>query len=444
MITRTTIDNKPIIEIDNFLTDHECDQLLSDRMHKFEKAITHYPAYYRNNNRLEEDNKTLSTDLLKNAKQLNVLELKNALRLNERLRFCQYQQGQKFTKHQDGVYYPNETEASSLTFLLYLNDAEEFEGGETQFFNSKIDDQFIQEVTPAKGKLVIFDHTLWHNGNEITKGTKYVLRTDFIFENKDENHHKGYIWCLAKLLDGTFLSGGRDKLVKHWNKDFQLLNSFRIHEKSIIKILEIEKDEFVSSSRDMTLKKWNLEGKEINSVKVPSMVLTIALCGERVITGDANGKITVYTKELHKLADFTVHSGWIWEIIVNNGIIYSVSDDGTLRKTDANGNSVKLLSNRAGLFSVAMHEEYIYCGSKTGELIRVSVIDGSQKRSPFHQDIIRKIVLENETVITGSEDGTVRINGNEIIKNENFVQDIICVKNQIISAGFDGMLTKAH
>ncbi len=169
MIAKTIIDKKLVIEIENFITGEECDQLLSNRISKFEKAISHYPKYYRNNDRLEEDNPTLTEELLKKVKQFKLNELENVKRLNDKLRFCQYKIGQEFTKHQDGIYYPNEKEASSLTFLLYLNDTDQFTGGETQFFKSKTDSQVVHEIIPVKGKLVIFDHTLWHNGNQVKK-----------------------------------------------------------------------------------------------------------------------------------------------------------------------------------------------------------------------------------------------------------------------------------
>ena len=122
LITRTHINGKLILEIDNFMSDNECREMVQSRVHLFNKAITHYPKYYRDNNRLEEINIPLSKELFSKIRILNLPELDESAWLNEKLRFCQYESGKKFTKHRDGVYYPNDTEASVLTFLLYLND----------------------------------------------------------------------------------------------------------------------------------------------------------------------------------------------------------------------------------------------------------------------------------------------------------------------------------
>jgi hypothetical protein len=98
---------------------------------------------------------------------------------------------------------------------------------------------WIQLINPTKGKLVIFEHKVWHKGNKVTSGKKYVLRYDFIFNKSSNNHHQGYKWSLKLLDDNTFLSGGRDAIIKHRNKDLEWLKSINIHNKSIINISSI-------------------------------------------------------------------------------------------------------------------------------------------------------------------------------------------------------------
>ena len=50
MIKRTFIEQKSIIEIDEFLSGEMCQNLISKRQNSFSKARSHYPNYYRNNN----------------------------------------------------------------------------------------------------------------------------------------------------------------------------------------------------------------------------------------------------------------------------------------------------------------------------------------------------------------------------------------------------------
>jgi predicted 2-oxoglutarate/Fe(II)-dependent dioxygenase YbiX len=94
-----------------------------------------------------------------------------AVGINERFRFYRYDPGQVFRWHRDGYFQRPDGERSRLTLMVYLND--DFEGGETRF----------QEVTihPRTGMALVFEHPLLHEGSSVTRGRKYVLRTDVMF-----------------------------------------------------------------------------------------------------------------------------------------------------------------------------------------------------------------------------------------------------------------------
>lgn len=92
---------------------------------------------------------------------------------NPRLRGYRYRAGQVFRPHYDGSYRPSPTLGSELTLLLYLNDG--FSGGRTRFVDDGVD------VVPETGKVLLFAHHLLHEGEEVTSGTKYVLRTDVLY-----------------------------------------------------------------------------------------------------------------------------------------------------------------------------------------------------------------------------------------------------------------------
>jgi hypothetical protein len=94
--------------------------------------------------------------------------------VNERLRCYEYQVGQRFAPHSDGAFIRNEREQSWYTFMVYLNDA--FEGGETVFFVEP-----EKAIKPETGMGLLFQHPIIHEGAEVTKGTKYVIRTDLMY-----------------------------------------------------------------------------------------------------------------------------------------------------------------------------------------------------------------------------------------------------------------------
>ena len=91
---------------------------------------------------------------------------------------------------------------SLLTVLIYLNDGNgsDFSGGETHFIDhsinpkmssSSVDDvssttSTLLVVVPQAGNVVIFEHDLYHSSAPLTVGTKFVLRTDVLFEYRGD------------------------------------------------------------------------------------------------------------------------------------------------------------------------------------------------------------------------------------------------------------------
>ncbi|KAG9031164.1 hypothetical protein FS837_003088 [Tulasnella sp. UAMH 9824] len=95
---------------------------------------------------------------LKNIfKKTNPIQL---TRLNERLRYLKYVEGDFFESHSDSIYRtPDGLEISCLTLQLYLNGSkEELEGGATQFLSPRVPDTFI-DVDPRPGRALIFEQT---------------------------------------------------------------------------------------------------------------------------------------------------------------------------------------------------------------------------------------------------------------------------------------------
>ena len=92
--------------------------------------------------------------------------------LNERFRGYRYQPGQRFAPHYDGAFARDRDEASEITVLVYLNDCT---GGETAFLDYDL------EVKPRPGMALLFQHAMLHEGRPVSRGLKYVLRTDVMY-----------------------------------------------------------------------------------------------------------------------------------------------------------------------------------------------------------------------------------------------------------------------
>jgi predicted 2-oxoglutarate/Fe(II)-dependent dioxygenase YbiX len=127
----------------------------------------------RNNSRVILDDPSLAQSFWERSEPYIPATLggHRAVGVNERFRFYRYDSGQTFRWHRDGAFERPNGERSRITLIVYLN--EDFEGGETRFENAV--------VKPATGLALFFIHQLPHEGASVTRGRKYVLRTDVMY-----------------------------------------------------------------------------------------------------------------------------------------------------------------------------------------------------------------------------------------------------------------------
>lgn len=132
----------------------------------------------------------------------------------DRLKLYKYNVGNSFPEHFDykmkrsivkynGDRLSKYNQHSIYTILVYLND--DFEGGCTGYYVNDMDvhcrfsrdidlksgkKQHDHIIIPTKGKCVIQDQNLLHEGMPVIKGTKYILRCDVIYEKYYIPHKK--------------------------------------------------------------------------------------------------------------------------------------------------------------------------------------------------------------------------------------------------------------
>ena len=64
--------------------------------------------------------------------------------------------------------------------MIYLN--EDFDGGETNFYF--LSQEPVLSVRPVRGQALVFAHWKLHEGAEVLRGRKYVLRTDVMYRHE--------------------------------------------------------------------------------------------------------------------------------------------------------------------------------------------------------------------------------------------------------------------
>ena len=97
--------------------------------------------------------------------------------------------GQRFGTHCDARFCRTSREKSFYTVNVYLNDGKtEFGGGRTCFFGGKTEFKMTSAVSASPGLALMFNQhpdRIEHNGEEVTKGVKYLMRTDVMYRLTD-------------------------------------------------------------------------------------------------------------------------------------------------------------------------------------------------------------------------------------------------------------------
>ncbi len=457
-------------------------KIIKEKKDSFKKAKTHYPTSYRNNERQVIDTEEFSNQLFQEIKNYipKEIEIQGISKqefgkwkldsLNSRIRICRYLPNQYFNKHLDGVHFVSETKQSKLTFMIYLNGCEDFDGGRTLFFNSKQDDTIIESYKPEKGDLIIFDHNLWHSGEEVLNGEKYILRSDIIYqkiegiEQLDEGFcaegHLGYIWT-ATIIDDKLITSGRDKKIKIWSKEGNKISEITGHRNSILSLIKFDKNTIISASRDTTIKIWKIT--KDNSFQLSESVIyhkgaVLSLCrisDDYFFSGGADGVLNQININGKLKISQKAHNEWIWDIAKIDSKYYAtISEDGSIKIWQYDSlKEVVIWKEEIPINSIVVEEKTILLGRLDGIIIKLEFDDLSKTlneldRKKCHDGIIRRLSIDENFIYSASEDNTLKVwtkenlNFIELYEHRNFVQDIALIEDSIITVSYDGEITK--
>ena len=163
-----------------------------------EKECKYYIKFFDNHSNIEKINDThrkyfrvifyddeLANKLYEKIKFYIPKKIKKiSVGMNKCIRLSKYDSGQFFGIHKDGINFDKDNKQimSYATLNIFLND--NFQGGETTFYdNSK--KNVTLNCKPKIGRGSFFYSQQYHEGKKITKGFKYLLRTDLMI-----NHNK--------------------------------------------------------------------------------------------------------------------------------------------------------------------------------------------------------------------------------------------------------------
>jgi len=172
--------NYKLIEIDNFLSEKECNDLIifsETKTYEKSKVLSETESILSENREsqqlwiLDDDNYVVKK-ISDFCSKFTNKPLKNM----EHLQLVKYDIGGYFKEHYDPEpYFTSDTNDRIYTFIIYLND--NFDGGTTYF------KELNKNIIPKKGKAVLFKSLdnngkllkkSLHQGSEVTKGIKYM------------------------------------------------------------------------------------------------------------------------------------------------------------------------------------------------------------------------------------------------------------------------------
>jgi predicted 2-oxoglutarate/Fe(II)-dependent dioxygenase YbiX len=425
--------------VPGFLSRDECRRLIGEAQARgFANADTDYPPSYRNNDRQVRDDPTLARALLPRLRPHVPATLAAdaghwALEgINPRLRLCRYRPGQAFHLHQDGVHHPGGGLRSHLTFMVYLTDGDEFEGGDTLFYDrgpGARPPRVVARVRPRAGSLIVFDHRVWHAGEVVTAGVKHIMRSDVMYRctqpaasGTTRPAHHGYVWTLERLpgdalqdrlaLPGEgawpdpaatpattpattpaagdagrphslVASGGRDTVIRVWDAAGRCRRELRGHTQSVLGLAALGGPWLASVSRDRSLRVWDVAAGRCVHVDArhPAALLSVAACGPagrgQLATGSADGLVRVSRVPMGPASPGNAepmllagHRSWVWAVqALGEARLASASEDGDVRLWDlALGTCTACLPGRTPLRTLAVAPD--------GQRLAAAGIDG--------------------------------------------------------------------
>jgi hypothetical protein len=425
--------------VPGFLTAAECRRIVA-RAERcgFQAPSADYPPSYRSNDRLVLDDPVMAAWLMERLLRYlpPVLWLDGRpwrpCGLNERLRFCRYRPGQSFGVHRDGVHYRDERR-SLLTFMVYLNGAADFAGGSTRFFAKRgAPADSMVEIAPVAGTLMLFRHDLWHDGEGVRGGVKYVLRSDVLYRcpsaAAERERPRGYLWNVVAAGAARLATGSRDPSILIWSvgggREAPVAR-LRGHSHSVTALLAAPRGVLWSGSRDRTVRRWRLDRRRGRCDRTlhghRGVVLSLAAHAGVLASGAADGTIRSWTHDGSPLGVLETGAGWVWALAATGrGQFASGTEDGGVRVWDLarsrlvceigrTGSPVRALVRLAGGGLASGHGDGVIRIWRPTQRAPATGWVLEAELTGHEADVRALATVSGGRLASGSEDGTVRL-----------------------------------
>lgn len=382
-----------------------------------------YPPGYRNNHRAVLDSGELAGTLAERFADLfpATWHDKSGQRwtfsgLNTRFRACRYAAGESFGIHRDGAQARGECR-TFLTVMLYLNDASGFGGGATHFYTSKARTERLATVTPREGLAIVFPHELWHEGEEVRSGHKYVLRTDVVYQRprpeQDAPGHRGYVWDAATLPGGGAVTVGRDGNIIHWSDALAVRRSISLPGEAPTAVAALHDGAvFVGDRRGRV---FDATGAPRLLAELDAAILAIRPWSDGALVADAAGRATALDRRGVLRARWSAPvacdgvAPWQWAIATSGRSVWVGHGDAVTELVGVRLKPQRTHSMPATVRALAVDTHNgVAVGLEDGRVLRMA--DSTVHDVGRHTGAVRSVAwLRGGLMASGGEDNHVRI-----------------------------------
>ena len=245
--------------------------------------------------------------------------------------------------------------------------------------------------------------------------------------------HGGPVWAMRLSDDGTRLwSGSYDRTIKVWDTHRgTCLQTLRRHTKWV-SCLDTTTNVLISGSWDANIHMWNNQGRVVGSIvgnHISNAIYTLKCEGSRIAAGGRDSQVRIYDIESitsTPLMALTGHKSAVNELQIDQknvtGRIVTASSDGTIKIWNQHGQCVGTFYHSAKLHTGVM------CVSKSGYRVASGGYDSTinmydlrklasnsssssslVKTFEAHSGAIFSLELQNDCLVSGSADHTIRV-----------------------------------
>lgn len=359
-------------------------------------------------------------------------------------------------------------------------------------------------VRPTPGTVIIFEHDLWHEGANVSHGTKVVMRSDVTFKlasipsprdnaseltivsanapivdfsrpihpQRDITGHENYIWSLTQLRDASLATGSRDKTIRIWDTHGRCVKALRGHGRSVLALVQLSTGQLASGARDSCIKLWNTATWECEasvSAHPGGNVLSLVETKYGILwSGSSDStikgwRISDSSRTLECYRELHGHQGWVWSLCqLDDQTLVSGSEDSTIKLWNIADGACKLTlqGHRQAVLCVLRLSDGRLASASMDKTIKIWQENHASSASPTepwvcvqtitgHTKHVRCIVeLPNGLLASGSEDSTIKIwrlvDGACLatLEHVNYVRALILASNttQLISVAYDAAI----